>query len=156
VNLEHRPLRQAVAAAAPAVRPKGLGALSCEEIQREVCDWQRFKNRKAVGSYAGLVGRVSATGEHVCDLPITKAGNVRWRTLLIEAAWRWVVYQSQCRLVQRWRHILLTRAPTNGRANARSWPWPGACWWICGAGRPDASGLEDLGWVMVESAALSG
>jgi transposase len=153
VNAELTPLRQAVAVAAPALRPKGLGALTLEEIQREVCDWERFPNRKAVGSYAGLVGGVSATGAHACDLAITKAGNVRLRTLLIEAAWRWVVYQSQSRLVQRWRAILLNpRAHKRARkraivAVARAllvdlWRWQ--------TGRQHP---EDLSWVMVDTAA---
>lgn len=151
VNEEQRRLRQAVSAAAPSLRPKGLGALTFEEVRREVCDWGRFKNRKSVGSYAGLVGGVSATGNHQCDLAITKAGNVRLRTLIIEAAWRWVVYQSQCPLIQRWRGILLNpRAHKRARkraivAVARAllvdlWRWQ--------SGR---IGPEKLGWVMVEA-----
>jgi hypothetical protein len=40
--------------AAPAAAPKGMGALSSVVISREICDWQRFKNRRQVSSYTGL------------------------------------------------------------------------------------------------------
>ena len=40
--------------AAPAALPKGMGALSSVVISREICDWQRFKNRRQVSSYTGL------------------------------------------------------------------------------------------------------
>lgn len=151
VHEEQQQLRQVVAKAAPATaRPKGLGALTFEEVNREVCDWQRFKNRKSVGSYAGLVGGVSDSGQYRCDLAITKAGNVRLRTLIMEAAWRWVAYQSQCRLIQRWREVLL-KAQAHRRARKRAivavargllvdlWRWQ--------TGRASA---QALGWVMVE------
>jgi len=151
VHEEQAQLRQVVAAAAPATaRPKGLGALTFEEVNREVCDWKRFKNRKSVGSYAGLVGGVSDSGQYHCDLAITKAGNVRLRTLVMEAAWRWVVYQSQCPLIQRWRGVLLN-PHAHKRARKRAivavarallvdlWRWQ------TGRTTPEA-----LGWVMVE------
>jgi len=38
---------------------------------------------------------VSASGDQHCDLPITKAGNIRLRTLLIELAWLMVRHQPQ-------------------------------------------------------------
>ena len=42
--------------------------------------WDRFKDRRQVGSYAGLCGGVSASGQSSADLSITKAGNRRLRT----------------------------------------------------------------------------
>ena len=91
---------------APAQRPKGLGGLSYEVVEREVCDWSRFKNRRQVGSYTGLCGGVSASGKSLHLLPITKHGNVRLRTALIELAWRLVVWQPQCKLVRKWWPII--------------------------------------------------
>ena len=35
--------------AAPAALPTGMGALSSEVISREICNWQRFKNRRQAG-----------------------------------------------------------------------------------------------------------
>jgi transposase len=91
--------------AAPALRPKGLGGLSYEVVEREIGDWHRFSNRRQVGSYTGLCGGVSASGNSHHLLPITKHGNVRLRTALVELAWRLVVWQRDCALVKKWRHV---------------------------------------------------
>ena len=95
-----------LAAAAPAVRPKGLGGLTHTVIEREVGDWHRFANRRQVGSYTGLCGGVSASGQTCHLLPITKHGNVRLRTALIELAWRLVVWQPDSKLVKKWQPVL--------------------------------------------------
>lgn len=97
---------RALEQAAPAARPKGLGGLTCEVIEREVGDWGRFTNRRQVASYTGLCGGVRASGQSWHLLPITKHGNVRLRTALIELAWRLVLWQRNCRLVQKWWPIL--------------------------------------------------
>jgi transposase len=91
--------------AAPALRPKGLGGLSYEVVEREVGDWNRFDHRRQVGSYTGLCGGVSASGNSHQLLPITKHGNVRLRTALVELAWRLVVWQRECTLVKKWGHV---------------------------------------------------
>jgi transposase len=96
----------ALEAAAPARRPKGLGGLTYEVVEREVGDWDRFDHRRQVGSYTGLCGGVSASGPPRHLLPITKHGNVRLRTALIELAWRLVVWQRDCKLVKKWWHVL--------------------------------------------------
>ena len=93
-------------AAAPAVRPKGLGGLTHAVIEREVGDWHRFANRRQVGSYTGLCGGLSASGKSCHLLPITKHGNVRLRTALIELAWRLVVWQPESKLVKKWQPVL--------------------------------------------------
>lgn len=153
VNQELQGLTQAVESRALATRPKGLGALSLEVMRREVCDWKRLKSRKAVGSYAGLVGGVSSTGSYHCDLSLTKAGNRRLRTVAVEAAWRWVIHQPQCPRIQQWRQVLLNpRAHKRVRkraivAVARGllvdlWRWE--------TGRADP---RTLGWVMIEGSA---
>ena len=96
---------QAVKSLAAGPRPIGLGALTFEQIQREVCDWNRFKNRKQPGSYSGLCGGLAASGNWSIELPITKAGHVRLRVLLIELAWRMVRYQPQSKLIQKWAKV---------------------------------------------------
>ena len=49
-----RQLTAELAACAPKVRPKGMGALTHEAVASEVADWHRFKSWRQVGSYAGL------------------------------------------------------------------------------------------------------
>ena len=109
-----RQLTKQLRAQAPAVLPKGLGALTYEMLEAEVFDWNRFHNRKQPGSFVGLCGGVSATGQNHADLSITKHGHARLRAILVELAWRWVRYQPQCPAVQRWKPVLL-----NPRSHAR-------------------------------------
>lgn len=140
----------AVEAAAPAHRPKGLGGLTYETVEREMIDWDRFNNRREVGSYTGLCGGVSASGQSRFLLPITKHGNVRLRTALVELAWRMLLWQPQSKLVQKWWPVLgAPRATKAARkkaivAMARQlaidlWRW-----------RTGKVGPEQLGWVMID------
>ena len=110
-----RQVSQPIEAAAPAVRPKGMGRLTHETVQTEVADWNRFQNRRQVGSYAGLTGGVSASGQSSADLSITKAGNRRLRTDLVELSWRLLLYQPDYYLVKKWAPMLL-----NPQAHARA------------------------------------
>jgi len=139
----------ALETSAPAVRPKGLGGLTYAVVEREVGDWNRFTNRRQVGSYTGLCGGVSSSGNSHRLLSITKHGNVRLRTALVELAWRMTLWQPDCRLVRKWRGVLgnpkATRAARKKAvvAIARQlavdlWRWR--------TGRVPAA---DLGWQMV-------
>jgi len=139
----------ALEAAAPAARPKGLGGLTYEVIQREIGDWQRFENRRQVGSYTGLCGGVSSSGASHRLLPITKHGNVRLRTALIELAWRLVVWQRDCKLVKKWWPVLgdprVTRAKRKKAIVAMARQLAVDLWrWRTGRVQP-----TDLGWQMV-------
>ncbi|MEY4813729.1 MAG: hypothetical protein RLZZ162_802 [Verrucomicrobiota bacterium] len=43
--------------------PTGLGALTAQILDREIGDWGRFKNRRQVASYTGLVPSEHSSGE---------------------------------------------------------------------------------------------
>ena len=148
VNQEVQRLTTQVSQAAPASLPRGLGKLTHEVIEREMRDWNNFKNRRQVGSYAGLTGGVSGSGEQSADLSITKAGNRRLSACLIECSWRLVLRQPGYWLVQKWKHVLLNPKVARRRckqaivAFARQllidlWKWK--------TGQVSA---ERLGWVM--------
>jgi transposase len=135
--------------AAPAVRPKGLGGLSYETVEREVGDWQRFGNRRQVGSYTGLCGGVSGSGRVTHLLSITKHGNVRLRTALVELAWRLVVWQRECALVKKWWPVLgnprASKAAKKKAIVAMARQMAVDLWrWRTGRIQP-----EQLGWTMV-------
>jgi len=139
----------ALEAAAPVTRPKGLGGLTYEVVEREVGDWDRFDNRRQVGSYTGLCGGVSASGPTTHLLPITKHGNVRLRTALIELAWRLVLWQRDCRLVKKWWHVFgnpkATKAARKKAIVAMARQMAVDLWrWRTGRVQP-----ETLGWKMV-------
>jgi transposase len=81
--------------------PSGFGELSMEIIRREVCDWNRFKNRRQVGSFFGMVCAESSSGEQQSQGSITKTGNSRCRHALTELAWRALQFQPDYRLVKK-------------------------------------------------------
>lgn len=156
LRVELDTLSAALEAAAPAVRPKGLGGLTYEVIEREVGDWGRFTNRRQVASYTGLCGGLSASGQSHHLLPITKHGNVRLRTALVELAWRLVVWQRDCKLVKKWWPVLAHPKATKGArkkaivAIARQLAVD--CWrWRTGRVTPQA-----LGWIMLSPPAGAG
>jgi transposase len=109
VDREVRLLTLTVAQDAPKQLPKGMGSLTHEIIENEIKDWHKFKNRRQIGSYSGLTGGVSGSGDKTADLSITKAGNRRLSSCLIECAWRMVFSQSGYWLVKKWRAVLLNR-----------------------------------------------
>ena len=93
-------------AAAPAERIVGLGGLTQQLIEREVCDWNRFQNRRQVGSYLGLCPREHSSGGHRQQGSISKHGNPRLRVWLVELAWRLVRFQPQYVAVKQWMPVL--------------------------------------------------
>lgn len=68
--------------------PKGLGALTMAVLDAEVCDWNRFKNRKQPGSYTGCCPTVHGSGGQQAYGNIDRHGNGRVRRQLVEAVWR--------------------------------------------------------------------
>jgi len=107
LNQEVHELEQKVKQQAPKSLPVGLGQLTHEIVEREIKDWNKFNNRRQVGSYSGLTGGVSSSGQAHADLSITKAGNGRLSCCLVECAWRIVLKQPKYWLVKKWGHILL-------------------------------------------------
>lgn len=153
VEGELKKLTVQVSAAAPEQLPYGMGRLSHEIIQNEMKDFGNFKNRRQVGSFPGLTGGVSASGNQHADLSITKAGNRRLSCCLVECAWRFVHYQPDYWLVKKWAPVLLGPGVHTRRkkraivAFARQllidiWKWK--------TGRITP---ERLGWKMIGSAA---
>jgi transposase len=136
---------QEVAAAAPEQLPVGLGKLTSEILEREVADWNRFKNRRQVGSYTGLCPREDSSSERRFQGSINKHGNRRLRPVLIECLWRLSVFQPEYRLVKKWRPELLNPKTSRPRrkkiivAMARAFA---VDWWRVRTNRCKA---EDLG-----------
>lgn len=110
-----RPAEATLVKAAPKELPVGFGALTFELIVREILSWQRFKTRRQIGSFTGLCGGVSSSGSLHLTSGITKHGHRRLRTLLVELAWRMLLYQRESKLVQKWRHILFNPAAAKSK-----------------------------------------
>jgi transposase len=73
--------------------PVGLGALTVSLVEGEVCDWKRFKDRKAIGSYTGCCPSEHSSGGKQRFGSIDRHGNKHVRTLLVEAVWRLLKWQ---------------------------------------------------------------
>jgi transposase len=77
--------------------------------------WRDFKNRRQVGGYLGLGDAKYASGAQQRELGISKAGNTRARSMMVELAWLWVQHQPQSALA-RWFNA---RAPKGASAKRR-------------------------------------
>jgi transposase len=95
-------------------QPYGVGALTSQVLEREILSWDRFKNRRQVASLTGLCPSVWSTGNYQLTGPITKHGNRRLRTALVELAWRCVRYQPQYPPVKRWWPVLASSKASAG------------------------------------------
>jgi transposase len=79
---------------------RGIGMSSGWVLAKELFGWRRFRNRREVAGCLGLTPSPYASGESEIEQGISKAGNRRVRTLLVELAWSWLRYQSQSELSQ--------------------------------------------------------
>jgi len=131
-------------------QPKWAGDISMETIEAEVCDWNRFTSWRKAGAYCGLTGGVSASGQYHQDLSITKVGNRRLRTALIEMAWRMARHQPNYWLTKKWARLLSPGAKAHRRQRKRAivayaralfvdlWKW-----------KTNRVTAEELGWEMI-------
>jgi transposase len=115
-----RALTQQLEAAAKAPQPRGFGKLTSVVIDREVGDWQRFSNRRRVGSYTGLCPGEASSGDTRLQTCVTKHGNPRVRAALVEAAWRLVRFQPNYKPVVKWQRILAKGALATGAARKKA------------------------------------
>jgi transposase len=79
---------------------RGVGVKSSWKFVQEFFGWRQFKNRKEVGSLAGLTPTPYDSGGSRREQGISKAGNKRIRTLSVEMAWVWLRFQPQSKLSQ--------------------------------------------------------
>ena len=80
---------------------RGVGLRSASVLVGEFFGWRQFRNRREVGSLAGLDGTPFSSGASEREQGISKAGNRRVRTMMVELAWCWVRWQPQSKLA-RW------------------------------------------------------
>jgi transposase len=78
-----------------AIGPKGAWVLV-----KEVFGWRRFANRREVAGCLGLTPTPYDSGDSQIEQGISKAGNRRARTMLVELAWRWLRLQPDSLLTQ--------------------------------------------------------
>jgi transposase len=87
-------------ATAKLMRVKAIGMETASVLGYEFFGWRKFKNRRQVGSLAGLTGTPYESGDSKREQGISKAGNPRVRHKMIEVAWLWMRYQPGSALTQ--------------------------------------------------------
>lgn len=65
----------------------GIGQLSAMEILVELQDVRRFNSAKEIASYIGLTPSEYSTGQYIRQGRITRCGNKRIRSSLVESSW---------------------------------------------------------------------
>ena len=121
-------------------------------LDREIGSWSRFKNRRHVASYTGLVPSEDSSGERRHRGAITKHGNPRVRHILIEASWRLQQFQPDYKAVKS-RRAALDTAKRKGDKPTRKKLCVGLArqfivdWWRIRTGRttPEKLGLQ-MSW----------
>lgn len=81
----------------------GIGLQGAWLLVMEFFAWRRFRNRKEVAALAGLTPTPWSSGAGSRQQGISKAGNKRVRTLMIELALLWLRHQPESALTK-WFH----------------------------------------------------
>lgn len=94
------------AAAVKAQKLAQLGAIAQESsfvFATELFGWRTFANRRELAGSVGVTGTPFNSGEAAREQGISKAGNARMRTMLVEIAWCWLRYQPHSALSRWWQ-----------------------------------------------------
>lgn len=91
--------------------PIGFGALTAAVLDREICDWNRFKNRRQIASYTGLCPSEHSSGRRRLQGSITKHGNPKVRHVLLETVWRMFHFQPDYKPIHKWRERIRNGMP---------------------------------------------
>lgn len=79
----------------------GVGDVTATTLSLEFFAWRDFQNVRQVGACAGLTGTAYQSGDSCREQGISKAGNPRVRTVMVEVAWQWLKNQPNSEL-SRW------------------------------------------------------
>jgi transposase len=88
-------------AAARLRQVKGLGVTSVSVLLDEGLVWRAFKNRRQLGGLLGFAPVKHESGDLSRDQGISRAGNDRLQSTMVQLAWGWVRWQPQSALA-RW------------------------------------------------------
>jgi len=95
-------LQAADAPAAKLAKLKGIGPEFATTLWSEGL-YRHFNNRRQVAAYAGLAPTPWKSGSIDHEQGVSKAGNPRLRTAMVELAWMWLQHQPTSAL-SRWFH----------------------------------------------------
>lgn len=82
---------------------RGVGMQSAWTLVFELFGWRHYRNRKELAASVGLVSTPYDSGESQREQGLSKSGNRRVRTLMIELAWSWLKFQPDSALSRWWQ-----------------------------------------------------
>ena len=82
----------------------GVGMLTAAAFRLELPEPRRFDHDAQVARMIGLAPQVRQSGETRREGGLLKSGNARLRTVLVEAAWRWIRYDEAA--ARRYRQLV--------------------------------------------------
>jgi transposase len=77
---------------------RGIAQRGASVLVAELFGWRHFANRRQLGACLGMTGTPYSSGDTDIEQGISKAGNKRARTLMVELAWRWLLLQPHSEL----------------------------------------------------------
>ena len=90
----------AEAAAQRLVQLKGIAVTSASILLDEGLLWRQFENRRQIGGLLGFAPTPHASGETTREQGISRAGNDRLQSVMVQLAWSWVHWQKTSALTQ--------------------------------------------------------
>jgi len=81
-------------------RLRAIGSKGAWILVKEVFGWRQFANRRELAGSLGLVPTPYCSGDSQIEQGISKAGNRRVRSLLVELSWGWLRLQPTSALTQ--------------------------------------------------------
>jgi transposase len=81
----------------------GIGMVTSWTLSAEIFAWRDIKNRRQLAALAGLTPTPYASGEEEKEQGISKSGRAELRSLMIEIAWGWLLFQPQSDLAKWYR-----------------------------------------------------
>ena len=85
------------------VQLKGVATTSASVLLDEGVVWRAFQNRRQIGGLLGFAPAKYDSGASSRDQGITRAGNKRLQSVMVQLAWGWVQWQPQSALAQWYR-----------------------------------------------------
>lgn len=96
LDAEQRARVEGAAAGSPLARLvqlKGVAPTSASVLIDEGLVWRAFQNRRQVGGLLGFAPVKDESGESSHDQGISRAGNDRLQSVMVQVAWSWVHWQ---------------------------------------------------------------
>lgn len=82
------------------VQLKGIAVTSASVLLDEGLIWRQFENRRQIGGLLGFAPTPYASGETTREQGISRAGNDRLQSVMVQLAWSWVQWQKTSALTQ--------------------------------------------------------